>query len=63
MDYSPWRCKESDTTERLSIHTHTHIYIYRVWEEVEKKELYVELKTEGFLKLRHIFYNRKFILF
>ena len=22
--YSPWGCKESDTTERLSIHTRTH---------------------------------------
>ena len=31
--YSPWGCKESDTTERLSTaqthtHTHTHIYIH-----------------------------------
>ena len=29
--YSPWGCKESDTTERLSTaqtHTHTHAYIY-----------------------------------
>ena len=25
---SPWSCKESDTTERLSTHTHTCVYIY-----------------------------------
>ena len=26
--YSPWGCKESDTTEQLSLsHTHTHTYI------------------------------------
>ena len=24
MGYSPWGCKESDTTERLSVHTHGH---------------------------------------
>ena len=37
--YSPWGCKESDTTERLStaqhgyayIHTHTHVYKLRKW--------------------------------
>ena len=29
--YSPGGCKESDTTEQLSLHTHTHTYtrIYR----------------------------------
>ena len=25
VGYSPWGCKESDTTERLQTHTHTHI--------------------------------------
>ena len=25
VGYSPWGCKELDTTERLT-HTHTHIY-------------------------------------
>ena len=24
VGYSPWGCKESDTTDRLSVHTHTH---------------------------------------
>ena len=24
VGYSPWGCKESDTTERVGIHTHTH---------------------------------------
>ena len=24
--YSPWGCKESDTTEQLSTHTHTHTH-------------------------------------
>ena len=26
MGYSPWRRKESDTTERLNTHTHTHTH-------------------------------------
>ena len=25
VGYSPWGCKESDTTERLSTHAHTHV--------------------------------------
>ena len=25
--YSPWSCKDSDTTELLSTHIHTHIYL------------------------------------
>ena len=25
VGYSPWGCKESDMTEQLSTHTHTHI--------------------------------------
>ena len=30
--YSPWGCKESDTTERLSlIHTHTHTHTADGW--------------------------------
>ena len=26
LDYSPWGCKESDTTERAHTHTHTHTH-------------------------------------
>ena len=26
--YSPWGCKESDTTEWLSAHTHTHSHTH-----------------------------------
>ena len=26
-DYSPWSCKESDTTEGTHTHTHTHTFI------------------------------------
>ena len=28
MGYSPWGCKESDTTERLSVYTHTHTHTH-----------------------------------
>ena len=28
VGYSPWGCKESDTTEWLSAHTHTHTRIH-----------------------------------
>ena len=27
--YSPWGCKESDMTERLSAHTHTHTHMFK----------------------------------
>ena len=29
MDYSPWRCRESDTTERLSLSLHNAIHMSR----------------------------------
>ena len=25
VGYSPWGCKESDMTERLNVHAHTHL--------------------------------------
>ena len=28
VDYSPWSCKESDTTKQLSTHVHIHICMY-----------------------------------
>ena len=27
VGYSPWGCKDSDTTERLHFHFHTYIYL------------------------------------
>ena len=31
MGYSPWGCKESDTTEHALIHTHTHRNVLLCW--------------------------------
>ena len=31
VDHSPWGHKESDTTEWLSTHTHTHFCVWLVW--------------------------------
>ena len=28
MGYSPWGCKESDTTEQLSTYAHAHVYAH-----------------------------------
>ena len=28
--YSPWSCKDSNTTELLSTHTHTHTHIFAI---------------------------------
>ena len=39
MSHSPWYCKESDMTERLT-HTHTHIHT-QLPDENEKAELHV----------------------
>ena len=35
MGYSPWDCKELDTTERLNTHTHTHMCFRPVGDLVE----------------------------
>ena len=35
--YSPWGCKESDTTEQLSLHLHFHFH-RGLWRFIERRE-------------------------
>ena len=30
VSYSPWGCKESETTEQLSVHSHTYTHKWHV---------------------------------
>ena len=56
--YSPWGCKESDTTERLSAHTHTHTYTHahtrthtHIIKEVLQEELLSFYHKQAALKI------------
>ena len=42
--YSPWGCKESDTTEQLSTHAHCYMYLYKYMYIHEKILLCLSLK-------------------
>ena len=39
--YSPWGCKELETTERLGMYTHTHTHTY-----THTMEYYSAIKNE-----------------
>ena len=48
MGYSPWGCKESDTTEQLThTHTHTHPVINHNGKEYEKEFMYLVYISES----------------
>ena len=44
--YSPWGCKESDTTEQLSTHTHTHTQ--RIHVDNSLKKIYTHTHTHTY---------------
>ena len=45
VGYSPWCCKESETTEHT--HTHTHILIFHMLEHLEEKTKATKEVKEG----------------
>ena len=51
----PWVCKESDTTEWLSVHTHTHTHTYQCnwspWRSMKQDEYLKLLSTNSHLLL------------
>ena len=46
--YSPWGCKESDTTEQLSTHTRTHTHTQRIHVDNSLKKIYTHTHTHTY---------------
>ena len=42
MGYSPWGCKESNTTERLT-HTHTHTHVNLLGSLVKLQDMILQV--------------------